>query len=90
MPDRDSNAAEQWRIDRAKRQTSSVPDRGVPAPSTEPAYDDLEAMCRAMSAEQLRGAIEAICGGNLARRLGHAESIALAALMAEEARRVCV
>lgn len=55
--------------------------------------DPLAAEARKMTDAELREAIEAIRGnpkraGSRARRLGTAESLALAALMAEEARRV--
>lgn len=55
--------------------------------------DALAVECRKMSDAELRTAIESIRGnskraGSRARRLNDAESVALAALMAEEARRV--
>lgn len=55
--------------------------------------DKLEAMCHRMTDADLRAAIERIVGnpknaGARARRLNMGESLALAALMAEEARRV--
>jgi hypothetical protein len=55
--------------------------------------DKLEVMVHKMTDAELRSTIEAIVGnpknaGSRARRLNMGESLALAALMAEEARRV--
>lgn len=59
-------------------------------PSTE---DKLAVMAHRMTDAELRATIESICGdpkraGSRARRLNMGESLALAACMAEEARRV--
>jgi hypothetical protein len=55
--------------------------------------DKLEVMAHRMTDAELRSRIESICGnpkrsGSRARRLSMGESLALAALQAEEARRV--
>lgn len=61
-----------------------------------PSLDDkLAVMAHKMTDAELRAAIESICGntknaGSQARRLNMGESLALAALMAEEANRVRV
>ena len=64
----------------------------VDKPTTE---DKLDVMCHRMTDADLRAAIGRIVGnpkraGYRARRLNMGESLALAALMAEEARRVRV
>lgn len=69
-------------------------DRNLEAPGPSAATGDpLEAEARKMTDAELRACIEGICGnpkraGSRARRLSMSESLALAALMAEEARRV--